>query len=193
VALVLILFIIVTAVLVGQVHPTSSVTGTSATTTTTAAGSSTTVAGGSSTSTTSRSSTSTTKPKSTSTTTTTTTPPASVPVLVANGSTVTGAASKVATELHANGWDTLPPVNTTANVTASSVYYAPGSEASAMAIAASLALAATAVHPLTTAVPVASVAGADVVVVVGPDIAGKSVVVTPTTAAPATTTTTKAH
>ena len=167
-AIVLILFVIVTAVLVEQLHPTSS-----STTATTTHG--------------------TTATKGKSTTSTTTPPPASVGVLVANGSNVAGAATKVATELKANGWNTLTAVDTTASVASSTVYYAPGYMASATSIATSLAVPTSAVQPLSTSVPVATVTGADVLVVVGPDIAGKPVIVTPTTVASAVTTTTKAH
>jgi len=180
-AIVLILFVIVTAVLVEQLHPTSS--STTATTTATSSSSSTTA--------TTTHGTTATKGKST--TSTTTPPPASVGVLVANGSNVAGAATKVATELKANGWNTLTAVDTTASVASSTVYYAPGYMASATSIATSLAVPTSAVQPLSTSVPVATVTGADVLVVVGPDIAGKPVIVTPTTVASAVTTTTKAH
>jgi hypothetical protein len=187
VAIVLILFIIVTAVLVGQLHPGSSAEpSSSGSTTTTSATTSTTAAGGAATTTTTRSGTG-----SRTTTTSTTVPPASVAVLVANGSSVTGAATKVATQLHANGWNTLTPVNSTADVTSTTVYYAPGYQPSASAIAESMGLTPTDVAPLSKSAPVASTTGADVVVVVGPDVAAKTTVVTPTTTtvAPVTTTT----
>ncbi len=183
VALVLILFIIATAELLGQVHPSVPTTSSATSTTSSTAKSSTTTP-----------KTSTTTPKTS--TTTTTVPPSKVAVLSANGSTVTGAATTLADQLHAIGWVTLPPVNATTNVTASTVYYAPGFEPSAAAIAGMLHLAPTAVQPIGASVPVASTAGADVVVVLGPDAAGKTISTTTTTTTtppPATTTTTKEH
>jgi hypothetical protein len=186
VALLLILFIVATAVLVGQLHPstastasTSTSTPTATTTATTTPGSPTTVA----------SAPTTTKPRS-STSTGPTTPPARVTVLVANGSTVSGEATKVTAQLHAAGWDTLPPVNTATNVSSSTVYYAPGFQASATSIASTLGVAATQVQPLSSSVPVSSVAGADVVVVIGPDVANRSSS-TATTSAPTATTAAK--
>jgi LytR cell envelope-related transcriptional attenuator len=165
--LVLILFIIATAVLLGQIRPGKPAAGSAA-----AASSSTT----------------TTAP-SASTTTTTTTPPGQVAVLSANGSTVAEAATTLATQLHADGWNTLPPVNATSNVATTTVYYAPGFQASADTIAGLLHLTASSVQPITTSVPVSSVAGADVVAVLGPDTAGKTIATTTTTTVPATTTT----
>ena len=122
VALLLILFIVATAVLVGQLHPSKATTASSATATT-ATTTATTTPGSP---TTAASSPTTTKPKS-STTTGPTTPPAKVTVLVANGSTVSGEATKITAQLHAAGWDTLPPVNSATNVSSSTVYYAPAS------------------------------------------------------------------
>lgn len=175
VALLLIVFIVATAVLVGQLHPgTATTTAGSAATTTpaTTPGTATTTAPGPS------------------TTTGATTPPSHVTVLVANGSTVSGEATRISTQLHTAGWDTLPPVNTATNVSSSTVYYAPGFQASATSIASSLGVPAARVQPLSASVPVSSVAGADVVVVIGPDVANRSSS-TATTAAPTATTSAK--
>ena len=182
VALLLILFIVATAVLVGQLHPSKATTASSATATT-ATTTATTTPGSP---TTAASSPTTTKPKS-STTTGPTTPPAKVTVLVANGSTVSGEATRITAQLHAAGWDTLPPVNSATNVSSSTVYYAPGFQPSATSIASSLGVPASQVQPLSSSVPVSSVAGADVVVVIGPDVANRSSAST-TTAAPTATT-----
>ena len=183
VALLLILFIVATAVLVGQLHPSKATTASSATATT-ATTTATTTPGSP---TTAASSPTTTKPKS-STTTGPTTPPAKVTVLVANGSTVSGEATKITAQLHAAGWDTLPPVNSATNVSSSTVYYAPGFQPSATSIASSLGVPASQVQPVSSSVPVSSVAGADVVVVIGPDVANRSSASTTTTAAPTATT-----
>jgi hypothetical protein len=126
--------------------------------------------------------TSTTKAKST-TTTTAALVRSNVKVLVANGSSVNGAASSYATLLSHQGWGTLTAVTATARVATSSVYYAPGQQVAAADIASTLALAPAAVLALSASVPVPGTAGADVVVLIGTDLATK---------APGTTTTTKA-
>jgi hypothetical protein len=56
----------------------------------------------------------------------------------------------------------------------SSVYYAPGEQAAAQAIAARLGILASAVQPLGVTTPVGGTTGADVVVVIGDDLAAKA-------------------
>jgi hypothetical protein len=157
---------------------------TAGTTTTTAPGSSTTTGHGSSTTTTAHGS-STTAPRTTTTahsgshhgttsTTATTVPHASVAVLVANGTTTANQASDFSSALSGQGWNTLPPVDTTSPVAASAVYYASGQRAAALEVAQYIGVKATSVLPLTTAVPVESTTGADVVVVIGPDLVNKA-------------------
>ncbi len=114
------------------------------------------------------------------TTTSTTHPPGSVPVLVANATGVSGAAGAVSNELQAVGWSMLPPVNASARVSSSHVYYVAGRQQEAASVAAALHLPSSAVLPYTTAAPISSIGTAEVVVVVGPDLA---------TAASTTTTT----
>jgi hypothetical protein len=117
---------------------------------------------------------------------TTTTAPlvrSNVKVLVANGSLVNGAASSYTTLLSHQGWGTLTAVSADARVATSTVYYATGQQVAAADIASTLALAPAAVQPLSASVPVPGTAGADVVVLIGTDLASK---------APGTTTTTKA-
>jgi hypothetical protein len=147
--IVVVAFVVVTVLLLGVIHPTSSGTaaGPVATTTTTPA-----------------------HP----TTTTTTVPPSHVPVLVANASGITGAATAVTAQLQTAGWDLLPPVNASTQVTKSNVYYVAGQQKPAEAIATSLQLPASAVVPYTTSAPVSSIGTAEVLVVVGPDLADKS-------------------
>ncbi len=117
------------------------------------------------------STTTTSVPTGTSSTTTTTVARSSVKVQVANGSTTAGVATTITQQLQTLGWDTLPPVNASSTVPASVVYYAANRKPQALEIASELKLAATAVQPLTTSVPVANASGDDVVVVVGPDLA----------------------
>ena len=118
--------------------------------------------------------------------TTTTSAPldrADVKVLVANGSSVNGAANSYTSLLSHQGWGTLTAVTATAKVPTSTVYYAANQQVAAADIASTLALVPAAVQPLTAAVPVPGTAGAAVVVLIGTDLATK---------APGTTTTTKA-
>ena len=146
----LVAFVVITVLVLGVIHPTTSgtVAGTSVSTTTTA----------------------TTHP----TTTTTTVPPSHVPVLVANASGITGAAGAVSTQLQTAGWDVLPPVNASTQVTKSNVYYVAGQQKAAEAVATTLKLPASAVVPYTTSAPVSAIGTAEVLVVVGPDLADKS-------------------
>jgi LytR cell envelope-related transcriptional attenuator len=169
--IVLVVFVAVTVLVLSDIHPaaTKTASGSTATTTTT---------------------TTTTRPTHP-TTTTTTIPPNKVPVVVANASGVTGAAAKISSQLATGGWDMLAPVNATSEVTTSSVYFVAGFQSEAEIIASSLHLAASAVAPYTTAVPISSIGTADVVVVAGPDLADKTATsATTTTAAAAATTTT---
>ena len=108
--------------------------------------------------------------------TTTTTSPAthqagSVKVLVANGTSVPGAAGKLKTKLASDGYDMLSPTDTSSPARASAVYFAAGYQGDAEAIAAAAGLTASVVQALTSPGPVASSSGAQVIVVVGPDLA----------------------
>jgi len=136
----------------------------------------------------SASTTPTTTHPSSPTTTTTAHPPSSVPVLVANASRVSGAAATVTNQLQVGGWAMQPPVNASAQVPTSHVYYVAGQEQAATQIAKSLHLPASAVVPYTTAAPITSIGTAEVVVVVGPDLASPTSATT-TTAATARTST----
>jgi hypothetical protein len=136
---------------------------------------------------------STTAPASPTTTAAALRPPASVKVLVANGTVASGGGSQhlagtVSSTLHAQGYDTLAAVNATHNVTASIVYFQPGYEREAAALAQSLGLPASAVQPMPAQPPVTSLNGANILVVAGPDLANSTA--TTSTTAHATTTTT---
>lgn len=96
--------------------------------------------------------------------------PASVSILVANGSGVKGAAGRVATTLAGSNYVLKPSVNTKTPASSSVVYYAPGYDADARAIA-SLLTPAPAVQPMPDPLPVADLAGANVLVVIAADIA----------------------
>lgn len=140
-----------------------------ATTTTTAHGTTTTTAHGATTTPAHR------------TTTTTTAPNPAVTLLVANGTSVPDAATFFSTKLHAAGWNTLPPADTTSAVSTSAVYYAAGQQKPAAALATSLGLKPAAVQALTTAVPVSGTTGADLVLVLGSELANQATTTTTTT------------
>jgi hypothetical protein len=102
---------------------------------------------------------------------TTTVPKAQIKVQVANASATAGAATKITQQLQTLGWNTLPPVNATAQVPSSKIYFAQGRKAAALSVATDLKLPKSVIAPLTTSVPVPGAAGDDVVVLVGPDLA----------------------
>lgn len=107
----------------------------------------------------------------TSTTTMAVRPPSEVKVLVANGSGVTGAANAQTDALQALGYVTATPTNAQ-RVPATVVYYTVGYEAEAAMLAESLGVGANAVTPLPTPAPVEDMELSNVLVIVGPDLAG---------------------
>jgi hypothetical protein len=122
------------------------------------------------------------------TTTSTTASHAGVKVLVANDSTTGGVAGGYSTALQRAGWTVLAPVTAKPPVRATSAaYYAANKRPQADQVAAAFGLPSSDVLPLSAATPVTSVAGADVVLVIGLDLAAKT---PPTTVPPTTTTTT---
>jgi hypothetical protein len=151
---VLVGFLVAAAVLVavGTRAPVSGVPPTTATTTTAPSGGTTTTAPA----------------------TTTTLARSATSVQVANGSQGTDLAAHYSAILSAQGWATKPPLDATAQVATSSVYYATGQQEAAAAIATELKLSPSAVHPLTTAVPVSPDTGNDVVVVIGADLVAQA-------------------
>jgi len=105
------------------------------------------------------------------TTTTTTLPRSAVSVQVANATGAGAVAAHYSSVLSAQGWAPKAPANATTTEATSSVYYAPGQQASAEEIATTLGIKSTAVLPLTAAVPVTGATSNDVVVVIGTDLA----------------------
>ena len=110
----------------------------------------------------------------TSSTTTTAPPrdPAQVKVLVANGSDVNGAAGAESDALEALGYVAANPTNAEP-VPATVVYYTVGYQAEAEALATAIGAPATSVTPLPTPAPVADMQLANILVVIGPDLASK--------------------
>lgn len=98
--------------------------------------------------------------------------PADVRVLVANGTTVAGAGSRFTDTLTAAGYQAAAPTNAIDQaVEATIVYFTGGYEAEARAVAAALGSSSDSVMALPTAPVVNDYALANVVVVVGADMA----------------------
>jgi hypothetical protein len=120
---------------------------------------------------------------------TTTTPahaPKDVKVLVVNGTTVAGAASRVAQPLKVNGYNVLRAVDASAAVKASTkastVYYVTRDyEKDAKLLQQALALPPGPVTVIPTPPPAAEASQANVVIVVGPDLARAGTGTTSTT------------
>lgn len=114
-------------------------------------------------------------------------PPAEVPVVVLNGTNTSGVAAKYADALAAAGYQVGESGNAEPDVQATQVFYLAGYEREAAAVAAAVGAPAGAVQPL-PATPPGEIGGAQVVVVIGPDLAA----VDPPAAAGAPTTDTSA-
>lgn len=114
--------------------------------------------------------------------------PAQVKVIALNASGVAGVANKASQALSRAGYQVLPAGNADKRSTASYVYYTAGFTAEARQLAMGLGLAATAVLPLPSPPPAPSLEAADVVIVIGPDLASK--LQAAAARSPATTTTT---
>jgi hypothetical protein len=115
----------------------------------------------------------TTLPSDTETTVTTAVPahnPAEVTVLVANGASISGLASKISDQLKAANFVVAEPTNTKEAAAESAVFYTAGYEADAAAIAA-LLNPAPKTAPLPNPPPVDDLAGAQVLVVAAADLA----------------------
>ena len=157
------LFVLAVVLLLGQIHtsvPTGSSSAVASTTTTTAPGTPSTTAPVARTTTTTTSAVAKAKSK--------------VPVLVANASGKPGSAATVTNELQVAGWNVQTPINATANVATSSIYYVAGQKVVAIAVAATLHLPPSVVLAYTTAAPVSTIGTAEVLIVVASDLAGSS-------------------
>jgi hypothetical protein len=178
-AIVLAVFVVAIGVLVvvgtRSSPPTPSSAQTTTSTTAAAAGGSTTTtaaSGGGASSTTST----TTKHGHghTSSTTTTTAPHGSVSVVVANATSTNGLAAHYSSVIGAGGWNMGTPIDASTTAATTTVYYASGQQAAAQSIANTIGVKSSQVQPLTTSAPVNGVAGTDVVVVIGQDLASAS-------------------
>jgi hypothetical protein len=123
--------------------------------------------------------TTTTTPAATPSTTVALIPPASIKLQVLNGLLTGNLAGQWSTKLKANpGYNTLPPDNATAKVAASEIYIVtPGYQREANALAVAVGLPVTAVNqtvppPSSAPIPAAERTTANLVLVIGPDLAG---------------------
>lgn len=114
-------------------------------------------------------------------------PPAEVSVIVLNGTSVAGVAGSYSEALGTAGYQMLDPGNATTKTGVTLVYFTEGFEAEAAAVAVAAGAPATVVPQPLPDPPPGDVGAANVVVVIGTDLAS----VTPTTA-PASTDTTEA-
>lgn len=113
---------------------------------------------------------------------------AQVKVLAANGTTVKGLAGRIKDRLSAAGYNALAPTDASKKPQAvSTVYFAAGYEGEARVIGQLLKI--NDVKPLPTPPPVASVQGANIVVMVGQDNAGAATTATTRRSSTAATTT----
>ena len=97
-------------------------------------------------------------------------PPGEVVVLVANGSGVSGAAAAQTEAIQGGGYQVLEPGNFEAGVDATQVLPIAGYEAEAAVLAAEIGAPEGAVQPMPEPPPV-ELAGAHVLVILGPDLA----------------------
>ena len=110
--------------------------------------------------------------------------PHDVKVFPANSTSVNGAGARVGNTLKAAGYDVLAAASVTQQARSTEVLFQPGFDRDAAAIAVVLNLPATSVQPLPTPPPFDTKA-ANVVVWIGPDLAGTTA---PTTAPGSTST-----
>jgi hypothetical protein len=98
-------------------------------------------------------------------------PPGEVIVLVVNASGVQGAAAAQAEAIAGGGYQVLPAANAPAEVGATQVFATAGYEADAAALAAAIGAPPESVAPMPEPPPL-DLTGAQVLVVLGPDLAG---------------------
>ncbi len=126
------------------------------------------------------------------TSTTTTIPardPSTVTVIVLNGTSVSGAAGKYTTAIASAGYQMLDPGDATTKIPATQVFYAFGFEREAAAVAASAGAPSSLTPTAMPTPPPGEVGAANVVVVIGTDLASLTPTTTPTTAPAASSTT----
>lgn len=106
--------------------------------------------------------------------------PAEVTVIVLNGTSVGGAAGKYSTALGTAGYQMLEAGDAATKIPATQVFFTPGFEREAAAVALAAGAPATVTPAALPTPPPGEVGAANVVIVIGADLAN----LTPTTAAP---------
>lgn len=133
--------------------------------------------------------TTTTTVKAAKATTTTLREPEAVTVFVANGADVNGAAGNVKTQLDAQNYNTLSPGNTETTFDTTSVYFAVGYQGEAQAIAQLIGAPAAGVKAVPADLDLPESRDANVIVIVGKDIAKPGPTTTAARSSSAATTT----
>jgi hypothetical protein len=101
-------------------------------------------------------------------------PPGQVTVTVANGTNVSGAANRIKSQLLQGGYNVVFATNATTNSSATTtVFYLAGFQQEAVILANSLSLPPTVAQAVPPPPPVSDTKGADLVVVVGADLASQ--------------------
>ena len=103
--------------------------------------------------------------------------PAEVSVVVLNGTSVGGAAGKYSTAIGSAGYQMLEPADAATKIPATQVYFTPGFEREAAAVALAAGAPATVTPTLLPTPPPGEVGTANVVLIIGADLAS----LTPTT------------
>lgn len=99
-------------------------------------------------------------------------PPAEVTVIVANTTDIAGAAGGLSENLVGQGYKTATPTDADPALEQTQVLFVEGFELEAQAVATAIAAPAESVQPMPNPVPVADLAGAQVLVMLGADLAG---------------------
>ena len=87
--------------------------------------------------------------------------------MVANATSTNGLAAHYTTVIGAGGWMMKTPIDAATSEATSAVYYAPGFQPEAATIASSIGVKATQVLPVSSATPVSTTSGVDVIAVIG--------------------------
>jgi hypothetical protein len=99
-------------------------------------------------------------------------PASEISVLVANASGVQGAAGDLTDSIANGGYVTTEPANAPAEVPATQVFFAPGFDADAVALADQIGVPAAQVAPLADPPPL-DVGTAQILILLGPDLASR--------------------
>lgn len=118
--------------------------------------------------------------------------PAEVAVVVLNGTSVSGAAGKYSTAIGSAGYQMLDPGDAATKIPATQVFFTPGFEREAAAVALAAGAPATVIPAPLPTPPPGEVGAANVVLVIGADLASLTPTTVTTVAGAGDTTTTTA-